>query len=104
MKAEWTNSDSLTTSQTTKAILVIDLPKSCYKCPMMFDDRNGIWCGVERDKDGDMHMRVHYYCDENGRASWCPLKPMPQPKKITREWLEGEYENGWNDCLEEIEK
>lgn len=26
MKAEWTNSDSLTTSQTTKAILVIEIP------------------------------------------------------------------------------
>lgn len=88
MKVEWTNKDSLTSGETTKAILVIDLPKSCYKCPMMFDDGNGIWCGVERDKDGDMHMRVHYYCDENGRPSWCPLRPMPQKKEIAEQIVE----------------
>lgn len=90
-----------------KAILVIDMPKSCYKCPMMFDDGNGIWCGVERDKDGDMHMRVHYYCDENGRASWCPLKPMPNEREVNM-LKQNEYEvalnEGWNACLEEIEK
>ena len=96
-----------------KSILIIDTPKSCYKCPMMFDDGNGIWCGVERDKDGDMHMRVHYYCDENGRASWCPLKPMPQKNKYDVEkYATVDYENditlghylnkGWNECIDEI--
>ena len=87
-----------------KAILVIDeMPKSCYKCPMMFDDGNGLWCGVERDKDGDMHMRVHYYCGENGRAGWCPLKSLPQTKN-TDFSPNIVYANGWNDCLEEITK
>lgn len=104
MKAEWTNKDSLTSGETTKAILVIDMPKSCYKYPMMFDDGNGIWCGVERDKDGDMHMRVHYYCDENGRASWCPLRPMPSYKAVdlndTRDVVM--FCHGWNTCLNEI--
>lgn len=113
MKAEWTNKDSLTSGETTKAILVIDMPKSCYKCPMMFDDGNGIWCGVERDKDGDMHMRVHYYCDENGRASWCPLKPMPKKLQFqepfnddyTVSWASRlGFVDGWNACIEEIEK
>lgn len=93
-----------------KAILVINMPKSCYKCPLMFDDGNGIWCGAERDKDGDMHMRVHYYCDENGRASWCPLKPMPE--RVTENVMKGMpnedwqqlYDEGWNDCIKEIEK
>ena len=39
MKAEWTNSDSLTTSQTTKAIVMIDVPMLddgrhlCNECP-----------------------------------------------------------------------
>ena len=83
-----------------KAILVIDMPKSCYKCPMMFDDGNGIWCGVERDKDGDMHMRVHYYCDENGVASWCPLKPMPH--KLQADWYTDGYKEGFNACLDEL--
>lgn len=86
-------------------ILVIDLPKSCYKCPMMFDDGNGIWCGAERDKDGDMHMRVHYYCGENGRASWCPLRPLPQKTyaEFPDPYKYG-FADGWNRCLEEIKK
>lgn len=41
--------------------------------------------------------------EENEWVEEVVIKPMPQPKKITREWLECEYENGWNDCLEEIE-
>ena len=70
---------------------------------MKFDDGNGIWCGVERDKDGDMHMRVHYYCDESGRASWCPLKPLPMKREESCEMEESLMNAGWNACLEEIE-
>ena len=89
MKAEWTNNDSLTTSQTTKAILVIDMPNNCGECKLIHLQGFGesICNPVEWEE----------------RPTWCPLKPMPQPKKITREWLEGEYENGWNDCLEALE-
>lgn len=31
-----------------------------------------------------------------------PLKPLPQKKDIELPWLYAEYENGWNDCLDEI--
>ena len=93
----------------SKSILIIDTPKSCYKCPMMFDDGNGIWCGVERDKDGDMHMRVHYYCDENGRAIWCPLRPLPQARDEHCRYDDWDLEclinaenRGFNKCLHEI--
>lgn len=83
-----------------KAILVVNLPKSCYKCPMMFDDGNGIWCGVERDKDGDMYMRVHYYCGENERPSWCPLKPIQKQSDLSTDagwWRDYELYEMQND-------
>lgn len=36
MKAEWTNADNLTSSQTTgKSVLVIDTPKNCSECKLM---------------------------------------------------------------------
>ena len=86
MKAEWTNSDSLTTSQTTKAILVID---------------------VEEDMIGEVDYTIltkRNMC--NGRAQ---LKPMPQKKDIKsilqyRGLAEQYRKEGWNACLEEIEE
>lgn len=88
MKAEWTNSDSLTISQTTKAILVIDMPKACADgCPVMCRAR-----GI------------------NHRPTWCPLKPLPQ-KLDANDWnrmFSGEYEireakgYGYNACIDEI--
>lgn len=66
MKAEWTNKDSLTSSETTKAVLVIDVPilddgrHLCNECPIWNDER----CFCEYNF--------------NMKAKGCPLKPMPQ--------------------------
>lgn len=94
MKAEWTNSDLLTTSQTTKAILVIDMPKACADgCPVMCRAR-----GI------------------NHRPTWCPLKPMPEKnfdcepilavgdtyEDGYRHGEEHGYISGWNACIDEI--
>ena len=91
MKAEWTNSDSLTTSQTTKAILVIDMPKACADgCPVMCRAR-----GI------------------NHRPTWCPLRPLPQKKDVNlpndRVWSKDEimaYTHGisvgYNECLDDL--
>lgn len=76
-----------------KAILVVDdMPNKCELCYLNY----GGWCMLVREFLQKSVMK-------DGKAMFCPLKPMPQPKKITLEWLECEYENGWNDCLEEIE-
>ena len=99
MKAEWTNSDSLTTSQTTKAILVIDVPmlddgrRLCNECPIWNKER--LFCEY----------------DINMETKGCQLKPMPDdypPYEKTRKqdfYTEEEfdaYEKGWNDCIDEI--
>ena len=98
MKAEWTNSDSLTTSQTTKAILVIDKPKDCFTCEL-----------------GGSKVCI----------GGCPLKPMPKKQYVEANSIEDvmltEFDMetmimkikldtdklfaiGWNACLEELEK
>lgn len=91
MKAEWTNNDSLTTSQTTKAILVIDVQMTedgkhiCDSCPVW--DEKGCMCKYD-------FMFLY---------KGCPLKPMPQKMRTDGDDIEEDsYWNGWNDCLAEI--
>lgn len=88
-----------------KAILVIDkMPNTCEECD---------YCGYAIVGEGEDEYKYRSCClsqrylgeiAEDSKDSLCPLKPLPEPKEIEFEWLEGEYENGWNDCLKEIEK
>ena len=101
MKAEWTNSDSLTTSQTTKAILLIDKPESCTSC--LLGIYNKKWFCLDTNKDIDITDRYNI-------PEWCPLKPMPQKKSIELACQKEDDGNdfgaglivGWNDCIAEI--
>lgn len=92
MKAEWTNKDSLTSGETTKAVLVVDLPKNCAECKLMY--LQGIGEGICNAVDWEE------------RPSWCPLRPMPKKDdgKLTEycgDWGCG-YADGWNTCLDKI--
>ena len=114
MKAEWTNADSLTASQTTKAILVIEMPNDCNECPL---NSNG-YCDVLQEYAllNEWVEDAPYY-DLKGKGD-CPLKPMPEKKEPSvqlsvrhnDEPMETlgfrctDYEKGWNACLEELEK
>lgn len=109
-----------------KAILVIDMPTSCNKCPCSrwrniedFDD-DGIYCMA----DGGQYGAVNNY---DGVPDWCPLKPMPEKKEVEVNEIEDimhpSFDDiytkhivtirlatdklislGWNACIEEIEK
>lgn len=92
MKAEWTNKDVLTQSETTgksKSILVIDTPNNCEECNIIYLQR----CGESICDSGDWSRR----------PSWCPLRPMPQ-KRINKDCLVVHeiWNEGWNACLDEI--
>lgn len=95
MKAEWTNNDSLTTSQTTKAILVIDdMPTKCIKCSQFAFE----CCHAMKREIGYENI---VQCK---KPSWCPLKPMPHKMRTDADDIEEDsYFQGWNDCIEEIE-
>ena len=77
-----------------KAILVIDMPKSCAVCPIYQEGIDG-YCPI-----GFLTPSNKYEI-----AKGCPLKPMPKKKNtLLTEYnlIEAIYENGWNDCIDEI--
>ena len=74
-----------------KAILVIDMPKSCAKCKL--EDFGYCWGGSSN---------VRLMATE--RSKECPLKPMPEKNTwdITKNGHVTEYAEGYNACLDEI--
>lgn len=84
-----------------KAILVIDMPQCCEECDLCYHtDKYG--CMVCEDITGEI---VH---DWYRKPLWCPLKPMPQKSDGTFEVTDtpraNTFKEGWNACLEEIER
>lgn len=81
-----------------KAVLVIEeMPKCCFACPLSVDR----WCYGTND------CGISESWEE--RPKWCPLKKLPEQIKgkytLTGiETIDRGYVNGWNDCLEELEK
>ena len=88
-----------------KAVLVIDMPKDCYDCPLsredtIYDEHVFICIGYNAEIE-----------DLSARADWCPLRPLPQKKEVDEQsldlmWWSGEhdmaYDVGYNACLKEI--
>lgn len=89
-----------------KAILILEMPETCLDCPFNRDymclatlnNEFGVWGG-------------YVVLPEKEKPYWCPLKEMPS--KIAVEDIDEHtdpllvkmgYVNGWNECLEEIEK
>ena len=93
MKAEWTNSDSLTTSQTTKAILPIDKSESCTSCLLGIYNKGWFCLGTNKDID---------ITDRYNIPEWCPLKPMPQKISKGNIFMSAIERDTWNACIDEI--
>ena len=85
-----------------KAILVVDIPK--------FDEDTKNGCRNCRYADcGSIGFFESYKCVLTGQCTKvyemkCPLKPLPQKKKVKMPNYvnDYEYERGWNDCIDEI--
>ncbi len=79
-----------------KAILVIDMPECCGKCPCYHEGY------------GHCSINFRFVDDEMQIPSWCPLKPMLERKEVDYskelDYADGYFAEGWNACLEEIEK
>lgn len=77
-------------AETTKAILVIDMPNSCDECQFSWntDEEWKLSCQLEHD----LGTR------KGNKPEWCPLKPLPKRKN--------EYTDidaiGWNALLKLI--
>lgn len=77
----------------SKAILVIDMPESCAKCPFVeHEDEGWLYCSIHNSDTAFAFKR----------ADWCPLKELPERKNVN--WLSDNagWSRGWNDCLKEI--
>jgi hypothetical protein len=80
-----------------KAILVIDMPDSCIKCPVCasyqasaFSTRE-VWCATN-GKDVEPYSK----------PDWCPLMPAPEEQMIWYEDGRSDWERGYNNCVYEI--
>lgn len=89
----------------SKAILVLDIPNSCDKCPLCFDSYGQCdLCAAtgKLDKCGDM---IYEEVIKNGnKPNWCPLKELPDEThndEYMDEYCDG-YDDGWNSLRKKI--
>lgn len=78
----------------SKAVLVMDMPKKCTECDIcQHEDEGWLYCT---------------YCHRNAHAfdipDWCPLKLIPDKMEgyDSIKWQWGEYEDGWNHCIDSL--
>lgn len=81
----------------SKAILVMDMPKSCHKCPLFGGHYSDMCCR------GLYNRTIDYPYPENFRQEWCPLQNPPEEEgsDCFDEYEDG-YAYGWNSCIKEI--
>lgn len=80
----------------TKAVLVMDMPESCSDCQLADDDPSGLYCPPADD----------YYDGSDSsedRASFCPLRELPEKSDHPEHCDNGRFDAGWNGCLDAIE-
>lgn len=84
----------------SKAILVMDIPKSCDMCDFVTVD------GMVGNMTCTNPLSDEYGCDVTDyidcRAGGCPLKEVPKKKKDTLMTNYSRYVRGWNDCIDRI--
>ena len=80
----------------SKAILVIDMPKCCDECFALDDNGDYPLCLVTEEIKG------YTFRSREQKMDKCPLKPIPEKMKgnesIYYQW--GDYEDGWNHCID----
>ena len=56
----------------SKAILIIDMPESCDKCPLFHSFYTDMTCGAN-------NYGINYPYPKDFRQDWCPLNPLDVP-------------------------
>jgi len=88
-----------------KSVLIMDTPDSCCDCRFCRELDEGIeaCCELMEDEDDSTCCRMieteFGYCQE--KPIWCPLKELPERRKYSEEFFNGNVK-GWNDCLGKI--
>ena len=88
----------------SKAMLVMDMPKSCKDCRIRFSASWSDYCPYE--KTGTYYEDVDEFVQHNSKPNWCPLKEVPQRKGLLKQLpkygTDTHYEQGYNACIDEI--
>ena len=79
-----------------KAILVIDMPNCCYECFAFDDNGDHAMCLVTEE------IRGYRFKPREQKMDKCPLKSIPDKLEGYNSiyYQFGEYEDGWNHCIE----
>lgn len=79
----------------SKAVLVMNMPESCFGCNFMY-------CDEESDTETCQAMETARDIGLiEDRPDWCPLRELPEKKELylsINKW----YCVGFNDCLDDI--
>lgn len=86
-----------------KAILVMNMPESCFGCNFMY-------CDEESDTETCQAMETARDIDLiEDRPDWCPLRELPEKKETTypqacytNSYWTDEMKAGFNICLNEM--
>ena len=79
----------------SKAILVIDMPESCDKCPLFHGFYTDMTCGAN-------NYGINYPYPKDFRQDWCPLQSAPEEQEIWYNDYRSDWDRGYNACLREI--
>lgn len=83
----------------SKAMLVMDMPESCYECKLHFTKRNCEDICMKKDK----YIEVNIF---TRKPKWCPLREVPKKKDYDycdrSIWTHERI--GYNACIDEILK
>lgn len=86
----------------TKAVLVMDMPKSCSACKFMYEFQGIKKCQLMNVfNNGASKLSQNTFTKK--RHEKCPFGELPERKKLTyADWGTDNEVSGWNDCLDEI--
>lgn len=86
-----------------KAVLVMDMPERCDKCLLLLKipQKDGLALCLARPTNGQEEYNPKR--EKSWRPDWCPLRELPERKKLTYTDLCTDCEaSGWNACLDKI--
>nr|WP_297940398.1 hypothetical protein [uncultured Lachnoclostridium sp.] len=82
-----------------KSVLIMETPETCCDCQFCYELDEGIEaCCSITDNDKDKSLMKEINCEDGycqGKPNWCPLR-------LEKRSYGAYYNEGWNDCLEEI--
>lgn len=82
----------------SKAVLVLDMPKSCDECPLFGSHYSDMTCKANG-------RSINYPYPKYERQYFCPLRELPEQKEYDGLMeYDDIYADGYNACIDELLK